>query len=188
MPIAFVPEWDGSESKCELWEKGCCMNWELVVNDMWRGCLLSSRNTSNLQFLACSCLSKLKWCIWRIIALFHLCCHYEEILNYKHNTICNIIPFASLRTQKRWVNIRWLLGPQQWFYIKNSDRTTHSGVSPFPISLSLVASHFLSDTDTMPALSVNGLMWPFSMMDTFSDLGGIFTSMVVLENVPILWN
>jgi len=24
------------------------------------------------------------------------------------------------------------------------------------------------------------------MMDTFSDLGGIFTSMVVLENVPIL--
>ena len=116
---------------------------------LWRGYLLSSRNSSNLQFLACSCLSKLKWCIWRIIALFHLCCHYEEILNYKHNTICNIIPFASLRTQKRWVNIRWLLGPQQWFYIKNSDRTTHSGVSPFPISLSLIASHFLSDTDTI---------------------------------------
>ena len=118
MPIAFVPEWDGSESKWELWEKGCCMDWELVVNDMWRGCLLSSRNTSNLQFLACSCLSKLKWCIWRIIALFHLCCHYEEILNYKHNTICNIIPFASLRTQKRWLNIRWFPQPQQWFYIR----------------------------------------------------------------------
>jgi len=55
----------------------------------------------------------------------------------KHNTICNIIPFASLRTQKRWLNIRWFLGPQQWFYIKNSNRTTQSGVSPFPISLSL---------------------------------------------------
>ena len=96
---------------------------------LWRGYLLSSRNSSNLQFLACSCLSKSKWCIWRIVALFHLCCHYEEILNHKHNKICNMIPFASLRTQKRWLNIRWFLGPQQWFYIKNSDRTTHSGVS-----------------------------------------------------------
>jgi len=140
------------------------MDWELVVNDMWRGCLLNSRNSSNLQFLASSCLSKLKWCIWRIVALFHLCCHYEEILNYKHNKICNMIPFASLRTQKRWLNIRWFLGPQQWFYIKNSNRTTQSGVSPFPISLSLIASHFLSDS------------------------GGIFTSMAVLENIPILWN
>ena len=106
----------------------------------------------------------------------------------KHNTICNIIPFASLRTQKRWLNIRWFLGPQQWFYIKNSNRTTQSGVSPFPISLSLIASHFLSDTDTMLALFVNGLMWSFSMIETFSDSGGIFRSMAVLENIPILWN
>ena len=139
---------------------------------LWRGYLLSSRNSSNLQFLACSCLSKSKWCIWRIVALFHLCCHYEEILNYRHNTICIIIPFASSRTQKRWLNIRWFLGPQQWFYIKNSDRTTQSGIFPFPISLSLIASRFLSDTDTMLALFVNGLMWPFSMMETFSNSGG----------------
>ena len=33
----------------------------------------------------------------------------------------------------------------------------------------------------MLALFVNGLMWPFSMMETFSDSGGIFTSMAVLE-------
>ena len=151
------------------------MDWELVVNDMWRGCLLNSRNSSNLQFLAYSCLSKSKWCIWRIIALFHLCCHYEEILNYKHNTICNIIPFANLRIQKRWLNI-------------NSTRTTQNGISPFPISLSLIASHFLSDTNTMLALFVNVLMWSFSMIETFSDLGGVFTSMAVLENIPILWN
>ena len=152
--------------------KGVLYGLELVVNDMWRGCLLSSRNSSNPQFLACSCLSKSRWCNWRIVALFHLCCHYEEILNYRHNTICIIIPFASSRTQKRWLNIRWFLGPQQWFYIKNSDRTTQSGILPFPISLSLIASHFLSDTDTMLALFVNGLMWPFSMMETFSNSGG----------------
>ena len=113
--------------------------------------------------------------------------HYEEILDYKHNMICNIIPFASLRSQKRWVNVRWFLGPQQWF-IKNSNRTTQNGVSPFPISLLLIASHFLSDTNMMLALFVNGLMWPFSMMETFSDSGGIFTSMAVLENIHILWN
>jgi len=124
--------------------RGECMDWELVVNDMWRGCLLSSRNSSNLQFLACSCLSKSKWCIWRIVALFHLCCHYEEILNYKHN----IIPFASLRTQKRWVNIRWFLGPQQRVYIKNGNRTTQMA-SSLPNSLSLIACHFLSGPNTM---------------------------------------
>ena len=138
--------------------RGECMDWELVVNDMWRGCPLSRRNSSNLQFLACSCLFKSKWCIWQVVALFHLCCHYEEILNYKHNTICNIIPFASLRTQKRWLNIRWFLGPQQRVYIKNSNRTTQNGVSPFPISLLLMASHFLSDPNTMLALFL--MDWP----------------------------
>jgi len=50
-----------------------------------------------------------------------------------------MIPFANLRIQKRWLNI-------------NSTRTTQNGVSPFPISLSLMASHFLSDPNTMLAL------------------------------------
>ena len=40
----------------------------------------------------------------------------------------------------------------------------------------------------MLALFVNGLMWPFSMMETFSDSGGIFTSTAVSENIYILWN
>ena len=173
MPIAFISESDGNETKYELWEKGCCMDWELVENEVWRGCLLSSRDSSHLQFFGISLLGR-KWCIWRIV-VFVSCCHYEEILNYKHNTICNMIPFASLRTQKRWLNI-------------NSTRTTQNGVSPSPISLSLIASHFLSDPNTMLALFVNGLMWSFSMMETFSDSEGIFTSTAVSENIRILWN
>jgi len=47
--------------------RGECMDWELVVNDMWRGCPLSRRNSSNLQ---CSCLVKVK----RFVS-FSLCCH-----------------------------------------------------------------------------------------------------------------
>jgi len=45
--------------------------------------------------------------------------------------------------------IRWFLGPQQWFHIKNGNRTTENGVSPSPIALSLMTSHFLSDVNTM---------------------------------------
>ena len=60
------------------------------------------------------------------------------IINHKNNmTCCNMIPFATLRTQKRWVNTRWLLGPQQ---IKDCNRTTQNCFSHF---LLLVVPTFL---------------------------------------------
>ena len=55
-----------SESKCELWEKECCMDWELLVNDMWR--VVGITRTCSL--LACSCLVKVE----RFVS-FSLCCH-----------------------------------------------------------------------------------------------------------------
>ena len=59
-----------SESKRELLEKGCCMGWELVVNDVfvWRGCLLSG----TCVFLACACLFEVEM----VYLFLFLCCHH----------------------------------------------------------------------------------------------------------------
>jgi len=40
---------------------------------------------------------------------------------------------SACKLKKHWVNIRWFLGPQQRFFIKNRNRTTRNA-SPFPIS------------------------------------------------------
>ena len=105
--------------------------------------------------------SKLKWCIWRIV-VFVSCCHYEEILNYKDNTICNMIPFANLRIQKRWLNI-------------NSTRTTQTASPPFQF-LSLAHSFPLSIRPERDGDSFfNGPTWLSSMMEILSDSEGTFT-------------
>ena len=79
-------------SKCELWERGCCMDWELVVNDMWRGCLLNSRNSSNLQFFFLLVQVEM---VYSANRFFVSRCYYDEILNYKHNTITRDCQIAS---------------------------------------------------------------------------------------------
>jgi len=126
------------------------------------------------SFLACSCLVKVESLVYVVIRKKYW-----------------IINTTRLVTWFRLQAIRWFLGPQQRFNNKNGNQTTQNGVSPFPISLSLMASHFLSDQNTMLTLLtlfVNGLMWPFSMMVTFSHSEGIFTSTAVSENIHILWN
>ena len=140
MPIAFVSEWDGSESKWELWEKGCCMDWELVVNDMWR----CEEDVCWVVGISRTC-NVLAWS--KSKGLFHL----VYVVIRKKYWIINTTRFV---TWFRLQAIRWFLGPQQWLHIKDGNRTTENGVSPSPIALSLMTSHFLSDANTMLPLSL----------------------------------
>jgi len=133
------------------------------------------------SFSACSRLVKVE----RKVSL---CCHQEEILNYNHNTICNMISsVCKLENTEALSQHTMIFGPQQRFYFKNSNRTTRNASVPF---------QFLSRSWLPTFYPMRTRWWLFYWWTdviffddgAFSDSKGTFTSTAVSEHMRILWN